>query len=133
MLAVLNSWHIKYVYSNWHIPLCHRFLESAIKKSPNPVLFSLIYTYKTGRWCALSRSSCCGYFGLLSENNVKYCWDVYMLYCTPWKRQLSGIMLQSTLGIASRFKMYHVFQNFPNGQFTQLIGGWLILVNAFTL
>lgn len=42
-------------------------------------------------------------------------------------------MLQSTLGIASEFKIYQGFQNFPNGQFTQLKGVWLILVNVLSL
>ena len=42
-------------------------------------------------------------------------------------------MWQSTLGIASKFKMYQGFQNFPNGQFTQLKGVWLILVNVLSL
>lgn len=33
---------------------------------------------------------------------------------------LLGIMLHSIPGISSVFKMYRVFQSFPNGQFTWL-------------
>lgn len=44
---------------------------------------------------------------------------VICLTVLPGRGILLGIMLQSTLGIASEFKMYQGFQNFPNGQFTQ--------------
>jgi len=57
----------------------------------------------------------------------------YMCNCTAWRGILPGILRQSNLGMASKLKMYHVFQNFPNRQFTQLKGVWLILVNMLSL
>lgn len=53
-----------------------------------------------------------------------------MLNYTAWKTH--GI-LHSTLGMVFKFKMYHVFQNFPNGLFTRLKGVWLIAVNMLAL
>lgn len=50
-----------------------------------------------------------------------------MLNCTAWN------YAAVYLGIASKFKMYHVFQNFPDGHFTGLMGVWPSLVTAFTL
>lgn len=56
-----------------------------------------------------------------------------MLNCTAWKRHTAWNYAAVYLGIASMFKMYHVFQNFSNGHFTRLRGAWLSLVTAFTL
>lgn len=48
---------------------------------------------------------------------------VICLTLLPGRVIVPRIMWQSTLGKASTFKMYQVFQYFPNGQFTQLLKG----------
>lgn len=64
-----------------------------------------------------------GYFDLQRESSAELLGYVICLTLPPGRVILPRIMWQSTLGIASTFKMYQVFQYFPNGQFTQLLKG----------
>lgn len=75
--AILNSWCIKYLYVNGHIPLFTRFLRSVIKNL-HSVFFPLIRKLKHGICCELNggRSSCYGGFGLQRDSKAKYYWDM---------------------------------------------------------
>lgn len=74
--AILNSWRIKYLYVNGHIPLFTRFLGSVIKNLLT-VFFPSIRKLRRGICCELnSRSSCYSGFGLQRDSKAKYYWDM---------------------------------------------------------
>lgn len=117
LLGVLTSWHIKFLYAICTFCCIPRFLGSAIKKSPHFFLFPLIHKCQHGMCCELyGRGSYYGCFDLKTVLSITVI--CYMLNCTAWRGILPGILLQTNLGMTPNLKIHHVFQNFPNGQFT---------------